>query len=192
MSRHTLLHALSDPDVRLYAGVLNPDECAALIGLAAGRMQPSVVVTPDGGRVADGARTSFGMHFERGESVLIRGVERRIADIAGCHPDRLEALQVLRYTVGQQYRAHHDFFGLASPHAAAGGDRVGTCLVYLAQPEAGGQTVLPALRMTVEPVPGHALWFAYPGNDARLLHGGEPVEAGEKWVLTGWVRERPF
>ena len=28
--------------------------------------------------------------------------------------------------------------------------------------------------------------------DTRSLHGGAPVQAGEKWVATKWLREREF
>jgi prolyl 4-hydroxylase len=28
--------------------------------------------------------------------------------------------------------------------------------------------------------------------DAASLHAGEPVTEGEKWVVTKWMRERPF
>jgi len=38
------------------------------------------------------------------------------------------------------------------------------------------------------------VFFSYdrPHPDTRSLHGGSPVEAGEKWVATKWVRERRF
>ena len=43
------------------------------------------------------------------------------------------------------------------------------------------------------PQRGSALYFAYTATDgaldARSLHGGAPVLAGEKWVATKWLRE---
>ena len=46
----------------------------------------------------------------------------------------------------------------------------------------------------VAPIKGNAVFFSYPRPDAatHTLHGGAPVQAGEKWVATKWLRQREF
>jgi hypothetical protein len=42
---------------------------------------------------------------------------------------------------------------------------------------------------------GSTLWFRNCREDGqvdeRSLHGGDPVEQGEKWVVTKWFRVKP-
>jgi prolyl 4-hydroxylase len=61
---------------------------------------------------------------------------------------------------------------------------------------AGGSTVFPDLGLDVLPRKGNALYFAYATEegqlDRRSLHGGSPVSAGEKWIATKWIRQRPY
>ena len=46
------------------------------------------------------------------------------------------------------------------------------------------------------PVKGNAVFFVYKRPDGTLdedtLHAGLPVERGEKWIATKWLRERPY
>jgi prolyl 4-hydroxylase len=51
------------------------------------------------------------------------------------------------------------------------------------------------LNLSVPALAGSTLWFRNCHKDGqvddRSLHGGDPVEQGEKWVVTKWFRERP-
>jgi len=71
---------------------------------------------------------------------------------------------------------------------------LGTFLIYLNTPLAGGATTFPDAGVTVHAVAGHAVFFAYPlpTPQTKTLHGGAPVTAGEKWVATKWLREGLF
>ena len=75
-----------------------------------------------------------------------------------------------------------------------GGQRVGTIVMYLREPEKGGGTVFPNVHLSVAPKRGNAVFFSYerPDPSTRTLHGGAPVTAGEKWIATKWLREREF
>jgi prolyl 4-hydroxylase len=68
--------------------------------------------------------------------------------------------------------------------------------MYLNDVEAGGSTVFPEVGVDVLPRRGNAVYFAYCSEtgalDARTLHGGSPVGAGEKWIATKWFRERHY
>jgi len=73
-----------------------------------------------------------------------------------------------------------------------GGQRVGTLIMYLKEPERGGSTYFANLGQRIFPRKGSALFFGY--AEAKVsngtLHGGDPVISGEKWIATKWFRER--
>lgn len=193
------LLTLQRPKLALFADFLSDAECDALIELARPRLARSHTVdTRSGGSEVNGARTSDGMFFERGEAPLIERIEQRISALLHWPVQRGEGLQVLRYTPGAQYQPHFDYFDPAQPGSVAvlarGGQRVATLLMYLRAPEQGGATVFPDVGLEVAPVKGHALFFAYEGPAASTgtLHGGAPVIDGEKWVATKWLRQHDF
>lgn len=195
----TVLMALDTPRVVLIEGLLTDDECEALIEGAKGRLSRSETVRHrDGAGEVHVARTSSGMFYGRGETPLIEALEARLASLLGWPVERGEGLQVLRYAPGAQYQAHHDFFDPQLPGSKAvlqrGGQRVGTVVMYLNTPEAGGATTFPEVGLQVQAVRGRAVFFAYPdASPASLtLHGGAPVLAGEKWVATKWLRQAEF
>jgi prolyl 4-hydroxylase len=67
---------------------------------------------------------------------------------------------------------------------------------YLNDVPAGGETVFQAAGWTVSPQRGSAVYFEYCNSlgevDHASLHSSNPVERGEKWVATKWMRARPF
>lgn len=194
-----VLMSLRQPRVLLFGDLLSHEECDALVAQARTRLVRSQTVdNRSGGSEVNAARTSDGMFFERGESALIRTIEQRIARLLRWPVDHGEGLQVLRYRHGTQYRPHYDYFDLDQPGTAAvlqrGGQRLATLIMYLCTPQRGGATVFPHLGLEVAPLKGHAVFFSYdrPSESTRTLHGGAPVEEGEKWVATKWLREGVF
>lgn len=187
------------PDVRVLDDFLSRDECGSLISMAVNRMSRSQVVDANSGASkTDVSRTSYGTFFKRGENELVAAIERRISERVGIPIEHGEGLQVLRYGVGEEYKPHQDYFStnelVAAKHLQRGGQRVLTFLVYLNTPLLGGATCFPDAGIEVGARQGRALAFAYPKPDAALktLHGGMPVLAGEKWVITKWFREGKF
>jgi len=191
--------AMTLPRVVVFADLMSADECAELIALARSRLARSETVeTSTGGTAVNPARTSEGMFFEPGEFPVCAGLEKRIAALLGWPLENGEGLQILRYRPGAEYLPHYDYF---DPDEAGtptilkrGGQRVGSIVCYLNTPEAGGATVFPDVGLHVAPVRGNAVFFSYdrPHPATRTLHGGAPVDAGEKWVATKWMRERKF
>ena len=197
--RVQVLATLQRPRVVVFGGLLADAECDGLVELARPRLARSETVDIEhGGSEINNARTSDGMFFARGETELIERVEGRIAALLRWPAERGEGLQVLRYRPGAEYRPHHDYFDPTRPGAGAvlarGGQRVGTLVMYLRSPGAGGATTFPEAGFEVAPIKGNAIFFSYerPHPATRSLHGGAPVLAGEKWVATKWLRERRF
>jgi prolyl 4-hydroxylase len=197
--RVCVLQNMYDPRVVVFGGLLSDEECEALIGMAKPRLARSLTVDTDtGGEEVNTDRTSNGMFFRRAENELVRRIEARIARLVNWPEENGEGLQVLHYRPGTEYKAHYDYFDPAQPGTPTilqrGGQRVGTLVMYLAEPEKGGGTLFPDVHLEIAPKRGNAVFFTYerPHPSTRTLHGGSPVLAGEKWIATKWLRERRF
>jgi len=194
-----ILMALRQPRVVVFGDLLSDEECDGIIDLANKRLARSeTVATAVDGSEVNAARTSDGMFFERCETELIRKVESRIATLLRWPLDHGEGLQVLRYSPGAEYQPHYDYFDpghVSTPNILTrGGQRVGTLVIYLNTPVAGGATIFPDIGLDVAPVKGNAVFFSYdrPHPATQTLHGGAPVIEGEKWVATKWLRQGVF
>lgn len=197
----SMVFALAAPRVILFSNLLAAEECDELIALSRDKLEHSSVVNAETGAYEiHPHRTSAGAHFARGENDLIRRIEARIADLLHVPVERGEPLQILHYQPGGEYKPHYDYFDPAQPGSEAalkhGGQRVATLVMYLNDVEAGGSTVFPHVGLDVLPRKGNAVYFAYATDDghldARTLHGGSPVSAGEKWIATKWFRQQQY
>ena len=183
-------------DIFLLRSFLSPEECAGLIALIDAGRQPSTLFEPD----SDPAfRTSESCNLSRRDP-LVLAIELRLSTLTGIDPAYGETVQGQRYAPGQQFKPHHDFFHTDQPYWPAqeriGGQRTWTAMMFLNEPEAGGQTDFPDAAVRVTPRTGNLLaWnnLDTAGEPHPLtLHQGMPVEAGLKYVVTKWFRERPW
>ena len=194
-----VLGSLALPRVVILGGLLSDQECDALIAAARPRLSRSLTVaTQTGGSEVNPDRTSQGMFFQRGESELVARIEARIARLIRWPVENGEGIQVLHYLPGTEYKPHYDYFDPKEPGTSTivkrGGQRVGTVVMYLSEPEKGGGTSFPDVFFEVAPKRGNAVFFSYerPHPSTKTLHGGSPVIEGEKWIATKWLREREF
>lgn len=197
--RVSVLGVMTQPRIVILGGFLSDDECDALVQAAAPRMARSLTVSnKTGGEEVNADRTSSGMFFQRGENAVVRCIEDRIARLVNWPVQNGEGMQVLNYLPGAEYKPHYDYFDPNEPGTPTiltrGGQRVGTLVMYLNDPERGGGTIFPDIKLSVGPRRGNAVFFSYdrPHPCTQSLHGGAPVEAGEKWIATKWLREREF
>jgi prolyl 4-hydroxylase len=197
--RVPLLTVMQTPQIVLFGDFLSKDECDRLVEAARPRMRRSLTTDAQtGDDKVDEVRTSRGMFFQRGESALVSRIEDRIARLLHWPVEKGEHLQVLHYRPGDRYEPHYDYFDPAGsgvgPVLARGGQRIATFLMYLREPERGGDTTFPQLGLRFAPRRGCALFFSYdrPDPSTKTLHGGAPVLVGEKWVATKWLREDVF
>ncbi|ALN57327.1 oxidoreductase, 2OG-Fe(II) oxygenase family protein [Lysobacter enzymogenes] len=188
------------PRVGQVDALLSADECRLLVAQAQPSLRPSQTVDERSGRaVPNPLRDSSDASLDpAGEDLALRLAQWRMARAAGLDLVHGEHLTVLRYAPGQAYRPHRDYL---SPQAQArdrpqAGDRLRTVCVYLNAVEAGGATEFPHAALAVTPQAGRALVFDNLDADGRpepaSLHAGTPVLAGEKWLATLWLRERPY
>jgi hypothetical protein len=169
-------------------------------GTALPRLAPSQAIDPDSGsgqrlrlRTSDDAQIDPLL-----EDVALRLLQRRLCALSGQPLVHAEPAVVLRYRPGQEYRLHRDLLPpsvLAHPEQGRGGQRVATVIAYLTPVEAGGETDFPRRGLRIRPEPGSALVFRNLRPDGRVdedsLHAGLPVDRGEKWIATLWVRGGP-
>ncbi len=195
---HTIDISLSVdvPPLRVLDSVLDDAECSELIELAQPRLRRALTVDVDGREQVDQRRTSEGMFFTINELPLVGRIEQRLALLLDLPVSHGEGLQILHYLPGQEYEPHFDWFDPELPGfdtiTRVGGQRIASVVMYLNTPERGGGTAFPELGLTVTARRGSAVYFAYESGDQSSLHAGLPVQSGEKWIATKWLRERPY
>lgn len=175
------------------AGFFSADECTRLMAMIDAVARPSTTYT---GR--PGVRTSWSGTFDPRDS-FVRGLQRRIDSLLGFAPDHAEMLQGQRYTAGQQFKPHLDWFQQRSPgwahEGANGGQRAFTAMAYLNDVTDGGETDFPRLDLAIAPRRGVLLVWNNADRDGVpnpfTIHAGNPVGSGTKYVVTRWYRCRP-
>lgn len=172
---------------------LGADDRASLIARIDANRRPSTLLTDE---TDQAFRTSESGNLERWDD-RIQSIDRRVCTLLGIAERQGETLQGQRYGPGQYFRAHHDWFHTDQDYwaaqAATGGQRTWTAMIYLNQPDAGGETYFEQAGLLVPPKAG--LLIAWNNMDAAgapnisAFHKGRAVEAGVKYVVTKWFRE---
>ncbi|WHY60031.1 2OG-Fe(II) oxygenase [Cytobacillus firmus] len=184
-----IIAKFAEPLIVVLGNVLSDEECDQLIQQSKDRMQRSKVANS---LEVDELRTSSSTFFVEGENELVARIEKRVSQIMNIPVEHGEGLQILNYKIGQEYKAHYDFF--SSTSRAASNPRISTLVMYLNDVEQGGETYFPKLNLSVSPQKGTAVYFEYFYNDQNLndltLHGGAPVVIGDKWAATQWMRRK--
>jgi prolyl 4-hydroxylase len=191
-----------DPLIVVFGDVLDPVDCAYLMFLSRPYLKRADVIDPDsqrGGMVSE-VRTSMSTFLPFTTVDFIgRHIELKIIGHTGQDLEKSEPMSILRYSPGQFYRPHFDYFDpklkVSKGLMDEGGQRTFSAVTCLSAPEAGGGTSFPKLDITVPASAGGTVLFRNCLDDGqvdvRSLHAGDPVERGEKWVVTKWFREAP-
>jgi prolyl 4-hydroxylase len=178
----------------VYQNFLTVEECGGLIAMIDADRKPSGLLSttddPD-------FRTSESCDLDRWHP-FVDGIDRRICDLMGMKVRQGETLQGQRYRVGEQFKAHHDYFHVSESYwqveKARGGQRSWTAMIYLDEPESGGETWFSTAGLKV--TPRTAMLLAWNNMDKKgvpnpnALHESMPVTAGQKNIVTKWYRER--
>lgn len=165
--------------------------CGRLMTLIDAVAQPSTVHDVEYGRV----RSSYSGDVDPADP-FIRALQQRLDELLGIDPAFGETIQGQRYTAGQEFQPHTDWFWPGSPAWAnempRGGQRSVTAMAFLNDVEQGGETAFPELDIAVTPRAGTLLVWnnADPEGtpNARTVHAGRPVARGVKYIVTRWYR----
>lgn len=187
-----------DPFVGAMDNVVSEEEANYIISKGVGQIKPAAVVLEDSiGISQDRTNNNFWLYY--GLDDKVKAIGNRIAEIVGLPLENAEPMQVVHYTVGQEYRHHFDAFDLSTEkgqrEAKRGGQRILTALVYLNKVDAGGGTDFKELKLTVEPKLGKMLVFHNTNENIKTphpnsLHAGLPILEGEKWAFNIWFHQQ--
>ncbi len=178
----------------------SPAECDWAIARAADRLKRAAVFSRQtGDQTYADVRDNSAVEFQLTDmDVALEVLRARISAATRLPVPIFEPLQVLHYSVGEQFRPHQDFFDPAVPEFAEMirryGQRIATVLIYLNDDYAGGETVFPKLGISFRGRRGDALFFTNVDRtgepDPLTTHAGSPPKSGEKWIISQWIRDR--
>jgi predicted 2-oxoglutarate/Fe(II)-dependent dioxygenase YbiX len=190
----------SSPDIFVVEGVASRAMCKWIVLRGRGRLARGEVRHVESGQSqADPMRTAEAAPFRLTDADLVTAlVQERVARASRLPVHTHEPPNLLHYAPGQEYQPHFDFIDPQVPgfrdQLTVLGQRIATCLVYLNDDYAGGETAFLQLGWKYRGRPGDALLFF--NVDARgqphpqSLHAGLPPTRGEKWLWSIWVRDR--
>ncbi|MBH1992751.1 MAG: 2OG-Fe(II) oxygenase [Sphingomonadaceae bacterium] len=198
LARNPMVSRIEAPHLDIYGrqGFLSPDECAGLRALIDAGARPSTLFS---GSASADYRTSASCNLDPWDD-LVKTVSDRICALTSLPASTGETLQGQRYTPGQEYKVHCDYFPVTASYWPAmrtsGGQRCWTTMIYVSPVEAGGETHFPHCEFMVPPVEGMILIWNNMDHDGApnhfSLHAARPVEQGTKYVVTKWFRERDW
>jgi prolyl 4-hydroxylase len=175
---------------------LSAEECAALIERIRAHRRPSTLANFNGD---EAFRTSQTCDLD-GQEPSVGAIDEKIAAFSKLDLAYGEPMQGQHYEVGQEFKAHTDYFEPTGvdyeKYTSVAGQRTWTVMIYLNQPIAGGATRFKAIDKLVQPEAGKLLAWNNRRPDGSTnpstIHHAMKVRAGEKYVITKWFRERPW
>lgn len=198
IASHPRVQRVPSKDLTLFIqrDFLSTEECAQVIARIDADRRPSTIADANG----DGYfRTSETCDLDHGDP-FVAAINARLDSFAGIATQYGEPIQGQRYGVGQEFKAHTDYFEPKGADydrfCAVAGNRTWTLMVYLNEPTAGGATRFTKIGKTVQPETGKLLAWNNRINPDRFnpasIHHGMKVRSGVKHVITKWYRERPW
>lgn len=174
---------------------LNAQQCDTLIQIIRKNAYPSQV---DGYERQSEMRSSRTCNLSFRDHPFIVEIDEAISRTLGISLGWSEINQGQWYEPGQQFKPHPDYFPPGTPEyerfASTQGQRTWTFMIYLNTTEGGGGTHFTKLNKTVMPERGRAVCWNNLLKDGQpnpnSEHAGLPVDAGSKFILTKWFRDR--
>ncbi len=189
------------PRLRVYPGFASAAECAWVMDRLRPKLGPAMIWDEATGRgEVDPRRSNSAVEVRLTEmDVVIEVLRARISAATNVPEFTFEVPQVMHYTIGQEFRPHHDFLDPQKPGLAADvarrGQRILTFLICLNDDFEGGETEFPSADIAWRGRTGDGLAFANVTPDDRpdpmTLHAGRSPTRGEKWIFSQWIRNRP-
>lgn len=184
----TLKRLGEGPQAHTAPAFLTAQECDYLVRQASPRLQPSTIIDRATGRafphpVRRSEGTIFGVTTE---DLVVSAINRRIAALTGTKPEQGEALEVISYGPGGEFRPHFDAL------EETDNQRIITVILYLTDRYQGGETRFVRTGLSYRGRIGDAILFRNSLADGRpdplSEHAGVPVLSGRKTIATRWIR----
>ena len=186
-----------DPLVKVIDNYICRDQCDLIIKSGEAKLQRALVSSNSGGIKSKG-RTGSNCWIPFENNLGLHSICKSISEHVQIPLEHCESMQLIHYKSEQEYRPHFDAFDLESERGRRctkkGGQRILTALMYLNDVQKGGGTIFPELNIIVEAKEGRLVIFENTIKNGLLrhplsLHGGLPVEKGEKWAVNLWFRQ---
>jgi prolyl 4-hydroxylase len=149
----------------------------------------------------DGLRTARDCAFGPQQRDLVLAViQTRAQRLLGIPVSYHEPPNVLSYEPGQRFDLHADFIDPRPPEYQAElralGQRTATIVTYLNEDYEAGETVFPNAGVKFRGRTGDAMIWVNVLRDGSpdygTMHQALPPTSGRKWVLSQWIRSKPF
>lgn len=178
-------------EIYIYRNFLSEKECDEYRELIIKGKQPSRTTDPKTGKIEiNDFRTSSTYHFSSSE------LDDKICKALNIDSSFGETLQGQHYDESQYFKLHTDYFEEKSAeyhlNCKNRGNRSYTFMIYLNEPEEGGETNFPLLNLSITPVKGTAIiWNNFKDGkpNYNTLHEGSPITKGTKTIITKWFRK---
>jgi hypothetical protein len=195
------------PEADLLSNISQVGECRGfappgfsewLIDHAAGRL---VAASANAAGDSPVLRTALDAAFgPRQRDLVLAVMQERGASLTGVPVEFHEPPNIISYEPGQEFSLHTDFIDPRAPQFQAElqqlGQRTATIVTYLNEDFEGAETVFPDADVKFRGRTGDAIVFSNVLRDGspdyNTRHAGLPPQSGRKWVLSQWMRSRPF
>jgi prolyl 4-hydroxylase len=192
------MRRLPSPKLDLFTlpGFLSRELCEDLMRLIDINRRPSTIADANGDHYF---RTSETCDLSPDEP-SVQELEKLLFDLNRIDPAHGEPIQGQRYEVGQEFKAHTDYFEPQGAdyekYCSVAGQRTWTFMAYLNTVESGGATRFKVANKLFQPEQGRLVCWNNRRPDgsgnAATLHHAMKVRKGFKYVITKWYRERPW
>lgn len=189
-------NTITEPLFQTTENFLTADECHELIEIAKLNLRESTTINGNTGLVQiSDYRTSESYHISP-DHALTHKIHTKISIALGIDPSQFEKIEIIKYKVGDMFDNHVDYFTSTTGknQFVNGGQRVGTVILYLNDVVSGGETFFPRLSIVEKSKTGKMVYFKYDYDEnvnIKTYHKGMPVDSGEKWIATVWIRQSP-
>eukprot|EP01120_Amphizonella_sp_Union-15-10_P016240 TRINITY_DN84_c0_g1_i1.p1 TRINITY_DN84_c0_g1~~TRINITY_DN84_c0_g1_i1.p1 ORF type:complete len:262 (-),score=44.11 TRINITY_DN84_c0_g1_i1:124-909(-) len=181
------VEALSfNPRIFLYHNFLLPKQCDYLINLGSEYSISADSNSPYGAFLLNHQRDS-----------IIKDIEHLIAEWTQIPIENGEVMFLRQTPAGIELPNHVDYFYGPDSEQYIGdqGNRLASVIIFLEEPEQGGEVYFPEAKIKIPCKKGDALLYFNLKADGSLdeasVHSFAKVVKGNKWTLTKWLRQSP-
>ena len=192
-------------EVYLVDHFLTDTECDQLVSIIKNHLVPSRVTAQDtepdkykDQKIRTSSTAYLSLLSDPVEKAFVDTIQQKISDVLGIPSALQEGIQGQHYCPGQEFKEHLDAFTPDTKEwikvgGPVRGNRTWPVMIYLNNVEQGGGTYFSRLNHRFLPQKAQAVIWNNLYDDGRrnlaVYHSGEPVEKGEKTIITQWFRQ---
>ena len=187
----------NNTNIYIIDNFINSEECEKLIESSKNSFVKSQISKP---MPDPDFRTSYTSHLKK-EDKIQQNFDKKISKFHKIPDKKGEPIQFQYYKVGNQFKAHWDYFDpkdeMYKKDLEKNGQRTWTFMIYLNDVLKGGETEFVELNKIIKPKKGRAvIWNSmnhdYSNVNSNTKHRGIPVEKGYKYIITKWFRTKDW